>query len=259
MRPPSFGRGALHGAAGTVAPSQLVGADVHRIDAAVLVAEEHAVAKDKRRRLAAAEAREPPFRLARDPVEHQEAAPQRGQVDRLRVDRRRRGEQGGGAQLVLPHEGAVAGLQADHETVLGAEVEVAVVDRRRELEQVAGGVAPFDVVGRVHGDRRVVARAGRVVAVGQPVSQGELRRRVRRRGRRRGRLGDLLGGERGRLGAVAMVQREHGDARDAADHDDGGDDVDVEQSTAHGTAVYLHLTGAVQDPKGRTDVAGRIS
>jgi hypothetical protein len=39
-----------------------------------------------------------------------------------------------------------------------------------------------------------------------------------------------------------VVQHDGGDAGDAAQHDEGGDDVDEEESTVHGTLVYLHRT-----------------
>ena len=200
---------------------------VERIDIAGLAADDHVAADHDRRGLAAPRQRIAPQQLAVLRAQRQRfalvdagGALQGDRVDDpVRVGRRRRPE---GADLLLPLDLARVGAQRVKERVLVLEVEGAVGDDRRELEQLAGLEAPFGgVERRLDPLGRQIPAALLVVAVDRPVDSLHLlgvRGRllvVLERARRRAALVGIPLQRQVRSGSAA--HRDQADQRDDRD------------------------------------------
>ena len=149
---------------------------------------------------------------------------QEGHVDGVVVDRRRGGRAAVGA--VGPAHLHGLGHEREEHALRVGEVEAAVRDRRRELEQRAGPEEPERLVRRLDEHLLRVALARRVEAVHRPA---DLRRRRRRL--RRGLRGDELLG-RGAADVVALVLAVEAE-RDQAGGDQEHDARRAEQDLLH--------------------------
>ncbi len=170
------------------------------------------------------------LRVARRPVEECLVD---GAV-RVRADRRRRGD--AAVRAVLPR--VLPGARADRgeRSLVRREEEPVVADGRRELDQAAGLVAPYDAERRAERDLHRARPVGRE-AVRRPRDSG--RRRLRH-----GFGGDVLG--RGRATLVrALVQPVDDDGGHCAGQEDGQHGENDEQA-AH---VRRRLARGLERPE----------
>ena len=176
--------GRVHVVERLVLPDQRAVGDVERVEEAVVRADEHPVADDDRRRLDLAEGLERPARLAGRGVDGVEHPPEVADEHEAAGHRGRRLADAHVAGRVLPALRAGLEVEGDEVARVAADVDGAVGDGRRRVDDVVGLVRPLQ------------RQLGRQLRLGHPAQRRgapELRPRVGR-GRAVGGLGRRRGG-----------------------------------------------------------------